>query len=292
MAFCAQCGSPVEGDFCSKCGAKVNAPVAAGVQAPPVAPAESPIVIPAPQAQKSKKGRVIFWVLGGCLGLIIIAGIIFFAAGLFIAHKAGIDSGSFAKNPGVAIAKMMLNSNPDVEIVSVDEDHGIIRVREKKTGKILTVDMENAQKGKIVFTDEKDQKVEITTQGEGNNAAIEVKSADGSLRIGAESKNQLPEWLPSYPNAESATGTGFSANQGKSGSFSFKSKDSVETVAAFYEKALKSAGFQIQKSASQIPGQGSIVIISASDSQTKRTANVTAARTEEGTTINLAYETK
>jgi hypothetical protein len=293
MAFCVHCGSFVEGAFCTKCGAKADAPEAPGAPPPPpVPPAASPVVIPAPPAQAPKKGRFIFWALGGCLALVIIAAIIVFSTGIFIAHKAGLDTGLMKNNPGLAIAKMMVSSNPDLEIVSVDEDRGILRVREKKTGKTMTVDLENAQKGKIVFTDEKNQKVEIQTHGDGDNAAVEIQSPDGAVRMGADAKGRLPGWLPAYPNAESSGAFEFNANEGKSGSFSFKSKDSVETVAAFYEKALKSAGFEIQKSLSQIPGQGSIVIISASDSKTQRTANVTAARMEEGTTINLAFEAK
>lgn len=292
MAFCVHCGSPVEGAFCSKCGAKADMPETSGAPATPVAPAASPIVISPPPAQAPKKGRFIFWALGGCLVLIIVAVIVIFSTGLFIARKAGLDSGLLKRNPGIAIAKMMVSGNPDIEIISVDEDRGIIRVREKKTGKTMTVDLENAQKGKIVFTDEKNQKVEIQTHGEGDNAAVEIRSNDGSLRVGGDNKGQLPEWLPAYPNAESSGAFRFNANQGESGSFSFKSKDSVETVAAFYEKALKNAGFEIQKSLNQIPGQGSMVIISASDSKTQRTANMTAARTEEGTMINLTFEAK
>ena len=292
MAFCVHCGSPVEGVFCSKCGSKADMPGTSGAPAPPMAPAASTIVIPTPPAQAPKKGRFIFWALGGCLVLIVIAAIIIFSTGLFIARKAGLDSGMLKRNPGIAIAKMMVSGNPDIEIVSVDEDRGIIRVREKKTGKTMTVDLENAQKGKIVFTDEKNQRVEIQAHGEGDNADVEIKSADGSLRMGADNKGQLPVWLPAYPNAESSGAFGFNGNEGNSGSCSFKSKDSVETIAAYYEKALKNAGFEIQKSLSQIPGQGSIVIISASDSKTQRTANVTAARTEQGTMINLAFEAK
>ncbi len=292
MAFCVQCGSPVEGAFCSKCGAKADMPEASGTPAPPVAPAASPIVIPPPPAQAPKKGRFIFWALGGCLVLIVITAIIIFSTGLFIARKTGIDSGMLKSNPGIAIAKMMLSGNPDIEIVSVDEDRGIIRVREKKTGKTMTVDLENAQKGKIVFTDEKNQKVEIQTQGEGDNAAVEIKSADGSMRMGADIKGQLPGWLPSYPSAESSGAFVINADQGKSGSFSFKSRDSVETVAAFYEKALKNSGFEIQKTTTEIPNQGSMAIISASDSKTQRTVNLTAARTEEGTMINLTFDAK
>ena len=100
MAFCVQCGSPVEGAFCSKCGAKADAPATSGAPAPPVAPAASPIVIPPPPAQAPKKGRFIFWALGGCLVLIIIAVIIIFSTGLFIARRAGLDSGMLQNESG------------------------------------------------------------------------------------------------------------------------------------------------------------------------------------------------
>jgi len=292
MAFCVQCGSPVEGGFCSKCGAKVDAPEIPGAQIPPPAPAASPIVIPPATAQKPKKGHFLFWALGGCLGLILVAVIISFFAFSYFAHRVGLDSRSLTKNPGIAIAKVLIGSNPDVELISADEDSGVIRVRDKKTGKTMTVDLENAKKGRIVFTDEHNQQVEIKTQGEGDNSTVEIRSADGNMRIGTGDNIHLPGWLPPYPNAESSGATTFNTNQGKSGACSFRSKDSVEKIAAFYEQALKSAGFQIEKSLSQIPGQGSIAVISASDSKTGRTANMTAARTEEGTSISLAYETR
>lgn len=288
MVFCTSCGSPVEGAFCTKCGAKVDAQGAPGApspQAPP--PAASPVVIP---AQAPKKGRFIFWALGGCAVLIVIAVIIVFSTCHFFAHKAGLDLGLMQKNPGLAVAKMVAAANPDIEVVSVDEGRGIIRVRDKKTGKDLTMDLKDAQKGKISFIDDQNKKVEIETHGEGNNAALEIHSSEGTVRMGTNVAGQLPNWLPSYPGAESAGTMAF--NTGKTGACALKTKDSVEAVAAFYENALKSAGFEVQKTLTQNTGQGSMAILSASDKKTQRTANVTAAHSEEGTVINLAFETK
>lgn len=129
-------------------------------------------------------------------------------------------------------------------------------------------------------------------QGEEKSAVAEIPASDSSLRTGTASEGQLPGWLPPYPNVESPEFTGFSKNRGKSGSFSFKTRDSVETVAGFYEQLLKNEGFQIEKSLTRIPGEGLIVMLSATDSESGRTANMTAARTSEGTTINLAFETR
>jgi hypothetical protein len=291
MAFCRQCGSPVEGAFCTKCGAKVDAPGAPGVPPPQSPAAASPIVIPTPPAQAPKKGRFIFWALGGCLVLIVIAVVILFSTGIFIAKKTGIDIGLMQKDPGLAVAKMLATSNPDLEVLSIDEDRGIIRVRNKKTGKDLIMDLKDAKNGKIAFLDDKNQRVELRTRGEGDNATLEIQSSEGSVRIGANA-GRLPSWLPSYPGTEAGGGVEFYSEKGDSGSCSFKSKDSAEAISAFYENALKNAGFEVQKSITQIPGQGSMIILSAENDSVQRKVNVTAIRGEGDTTINLAFEGK
>jgi len=182
--------------------------------------------------------------------------------------------------------------NPDVEVLLVDEDRGIIRVREKKSGKIMTMNLKDAQKGKIVFTDDQNKNVEIQSQGEGEKASVEIRSSEGTMRMGASAAGQLPDWLPSYPGAESTGTFGFSAENGKSGSCAFKTGDSVENVASFYEGALKNAGFVVQKTTTQIPGKGSFIMLMAEGSNSQRNAHVTVANSEEGTIINLMFETK
>lgn len=291
MAFCKSCGAPVEGTFCTKCGAQAGSPGISSAQAEQSAtPIPSPPQPPA-AAPASKKGSPLFWILGGCLGLIVVAGIIAVFTGVFVARKAGLDPALMKQNPGLAVAKMMATMNPDIEVLSVDEDRGIISVREKKTGKTMTMNLKDAQKGKIVFQDDQNKSVEIQTQGEGEEASVEIRSSEGTVRMGANA-GQLPDWLPSYPGAESAGTFGFSAENGNAGSCAFKTGDSVESVASFYEDALKNAGFVVQKTTTQIPGKGSFIMLMAADDSTRRNAHVTAASSEEGTTINLSFETK
>jgi hypothetical protein len=291
MAFCRQCGSPVEGAFCPKCGAKLDAAGAPGAQPPQVPPAASGVEMP-PAGAPRKKGRWIFWTLGGCALLVVIIVLILVFGGIFIAKKAGIDTELMQKNPSLAMAKIIASTNPDIEVLSVDENRGIIRARDKKTGKTVTLDLQNAKQGKIVFSDDQNQKVEIKTQGEGENASMEIKSSEGTMRMGTGAAAQLPNWLPSYPGAEAAGGLAFNQGNGNSGSCAFKTKDSVEAVGTYYENALKNAGFTVQKSVTQIPNQGTMISLSATENANKRTANVTAAHTNEGTTINLMFEAK
>ena len=292
MAFCTSCGAPVEGTFCTKCGTQVGSPGISSTQAEQSVTPIPPPPQPPAAAPASKKRSPLFWILGGCLVLIVVAGIIAVSTGVFIARKAGLDPALMKQNPGLAVAKMMATMNPDIEVLSVDEDRGIIRVREKKTGKTMTMNLKDAQNGKIVFQDDQNKNVEIQAQGEGEKASVEIRSSEGTMRMGASAAGQLPDWLPSYPGAEGAGTFGFSAENGNAGSCAFKTGDSVESVASFYEGALKNAGFVVQKTTTQIPGKGSFIMLMAANDNTRRNVHVTAASSEEGTTINLSFETK
>ena len=292
MAFCRQCGSPVDGAFCPKCGAKMDAAGAPGAPPPQVPPAAPGIQMPPAGAAPRKKGRWIFWMLGGCALLVVIIVLVLVFGGIFIAKRAGIDTELMQKNPELAVAKIIASTNPDIEVLSIDEDRGIIRARDKKTGKTVTLNLKDVKQGKIVFSDDQNQKVEIQTQGEGENSTMEIKSSEGTMRMGAGAAAQLPSWLPSYPGAEAAGGLAFNKGDGNAGSCAFKTKDSVEAVGTFYENALKNAGFTVQKSITQVPDQGTMILLSGTDKANQRTVNVTTAHSKEGTTINLIFEAK
>jgi len=294
MAFCANCGSPVEGPFCGKCGTRMSSPPSPQPQVS--SPAEPPVYQPPPggagAAPPKKKRGPLFWVLTGCLGLVVIGGIIVVLLTMFVyqkAKQAGFDPALMQKNPGLAVAKMMAAVNPDIEILGVDEERGVIRVRNKKDGKTLTMDLSEAKKGKIVFLDEKGQRVELQAQGEGDKASLDIRGPEGSMRLGAGAA-QLPAWLPAYPGAERAGDFGMeSTKEGSAAMVALKSADSVEEVASFYENALKEAGLEVQRNA---PESGEVITLTGADSSQQRTANVMIARTPEGTTIHITFENK
>jgi len=293
MAYCTKCGTAVEGAFCIQCGTPVGASSGSGAAIPPPPPTAPQVSAPPAAGSVPKKRRPLLWILGGCLGLIVIGIIIAFLAGGYFLHKVGVDTGLMKSNPELATAKMILSANPDVEVLSVDESAGTIKVRDKKTGKTLTMNLSDVKKGKIVFQDDQNKTVEFQTQGEGSEAGIEVRSSEGTMRMGTSASPQLPAWLPAYPGAESTGTFSIAKDGGNSGSCAFKSNDSPEKIASFYENALKSAGFTVQKSSTQIPGQGAIIILAGEDSGTQRTAHVTVATgVEKGTTISLVFETK
>src|SRR5512146_2273863 len=78
MAFCVSCGSPLTGPFCNKCGARavaasVPAQLAAAQAAPPAAPAPIQASSATPVAKSSGMGKVLLWV-GGIFVVLVIAG--------------------------------------------------------------------------------------------------------------------------------------------------------------------------------------------------------------------------
>ena len=294
MAYCTKCGVPVSGQFCTNCGAPAGA---AEASAAPPPPASGPVIIPAspPAAAPSGKKRgPLFWILIGFLGLVVIGGILVVAGGMWFlnrAKQAGVDPGLMQRNPGLAVAKMLLSTNPDVEFLEFDENLGIIKVREKKTGKTLTMDLKDAAKGKIVFRDEKNQQVEIQAKGEGENASVEVKGPEGSMRMGAGA-GQLPDWLPSYPGSEGTGTFGVISKEGQGGTYAFKTGDPVGDVVSFYETDLKKAGFEVEKHEMSVGGRGGVVMLTAKHAATQRTAQITVAAQEGTTTVNLLFESK
>ncbi len=296
MGFCIKCGAPVDNDFCGNCGTKVGTAGAPGGPPPPPAPAGAPVSSSSAltNATPPKKRGPLFWILLGCGGLIVIGGIIVLGTGIFVyrvAKQAGFDPELMQKNPAMAVAKMMAAINPDIEVLSVDEAAETIKVRDKKTGKVMSVNLADAKKGKIAFEDDKSGKIEIQAQAEGDKAGIEIKGANGSVSVGANA-GKLPDWLPAYPNAESMGNFGVNTKEGKAASLTFKTKDPVEDVVSFYEDALKGEGLEVQKSASSITGLGSGVVLAAKDSGSQRSAAITIGRQGDTTTVSLTFESK
>jgi hypothetical protein len=215
------------------------------------------------------------------------------SCGLFVFNKvrqAGLDPALMEKDPALAVTKFIAAMNPDIEVISVEEDRGIIRVRDKKTGKSLTMNLAEAKNGKIVFQSDDDQSVEIQTQGEGDNASVQVRGPDGTMRAGAGAA-QLPDWMPAYPGARNTGSFGFSANSGKSGTVSFETSDSLDNVVSFYEKALKRNGFAVQKTSMQHP-EGAMVILAGNAEAANRNATATISGKEGKTVIALMFEQK
>ena len=187
-----------------------------------------------------KKRRRLFWMIGCCLALGVIASLVILLAGNFIARETGVDS---------------------------------------------------TQSGQSVIGHNPDNRMEPQAQEDSTNPSMEIHDSERISRI-TKATDRWPDWLPIYPSAESTGTFGVQAEESESGSAAFKTGDSVETVTAFYEKALKALGFEINKKVTPFPGHGAMIMLIAENEGTQQTIHVTAARAEEITTINLVFVTR
>lgn len=275
MTFCTNCGEPTNANFCEKCGAPVSAAVVP-------APASATVAQPRPigpatlQPGVKKPTSPLVWILGGLAVFFVLIVILFVGAGLFVAKKvtdSGVDTALLQRNPVLAAARMAVALNPDVEVVDTDEDKGVLTIREKSTGKTITMNAEDIKNGKLSFSDD--------ATGE-------------KLSIGVDHAAKLPEWVPAYPGSK-PEGT-FSATagdgEGEGGMAHFKTSDAGPKVLAYYQDALKKAGYKITATMSGAGGEGAGGMIAAENSATKKSVMVTLSSSSEGTDVAVTYGRK
>ena len=131
----------------------------------------------------------------------------------------------------MAVATIVATTHPNVEVLGVDEKKGLIRVREKSSGKIMTVNFEDARQGKFVFQEE------------------------GEVKVGFhQGAGKTPDWAPAYPGASVEGNVSMQGGEGESGSFHFTAKDPADKVIAFYETALKNAGMKVASNSTREGG--------------------------------------
>jgi hypothetical protein len=219
--------------------------------APPAVPPAAPMAAPPPGAPVApKKTSPLVWVLVGCGALLVLAAMIMLVSSLFLARACGRLAKQAEKNPAVFAAKMMAAANPDVEVVSSDDDRGTVTLRNKKTGEEITVDAEDIKKGRLRFKNEKSGE-EVTFEGKaeegGEKGSFRVKSKEGEMTFGTGGE-QAPSWVPSYAGAEPQGMYSSKTGEGFAGAYSFETGDSPSEVMSFYEEELKGAGFEVTTS--------------------------------------------
>lgn len=249
-----------------------------------------------PPPPPQKKSNVLMWVLVGCGTFVIIGVIAVGLMGYFVWNKAkevGLDPALMQKNPAQAVAKMLVATNPDIELVSTDDEKGLITIKDKKSGKTVTVNLEQAMSGKITFKGEgKDEELSIEAKGDGETGSLEVKSKEGSAKFGAGAAAKLPNWLPSYPGAVIQGAYSAEGKDGEGGGFGFGTYDSIEKVVRFYEYALKQAGLKVTTNSMQQNSTLTMGSLAAEDQGKNRNAFITAIADNGETKVTVVFSSK
>lgn len=237
-----------------------------------------------PMPVQPKKTSPVVWIIVGVLGLVMVAGMVVIAGGLFVAKKVH----DAASNPALLAAKVMAAANPDVEILSSDDRNGTVTFKEKKSGKVITLDFDQIKQGRLVF-EEDGKKVTVNSTTDGVN----LTGSDGSaVQIGSNASAKMPDWLPAYPGSN-AQGTFSMQDASQSGAaVSFTTKDAVDKVSSFYDDALRKAGLTTNVNLMQQDGKTSGAMITAESGDKKRSAVVNISAGDDAATVGITYSDK
>jgi hypothetical protein len=281
MAFCSNCGAQVTGAFCNQCGTPASA---AAAQAPPMPPPmggqppaqpmpAQPGMMPPPAGPRKTSPFV--WIVVIVLGIFLLGFIGVIGTGFFVAHKlkqAGFDSETLRRNPAAAAARLAAMANPDVDVVSEDDNAGTITLRDKRSGKTVTMSFDQAKGGKFSFS------------------AVGDDGKVATMEFGGGGK--LPSWVPAYPGSSpqvniSARGEN-SDGTGEGGNFTYTTDDAAARVLTFYQEKAKDLGMKVKLTTTT--ADAGMVIASDEDSRRSLTAIV---GTDGGkTTVNVTYGSK
>jgi hypothetical protein len=256
------------------------------VQSPPPPPSQPG----APQAPKKGMGPLA-WIGIGC-GVIIIIAFIVMGAGAYLFKTKVVDP--FKNNPGLATAKLIVQANPDLELVSENDKDQTLTVHNKKTNETVTVSLADAKNGKFGFSTEGKGAASVDIGKEG----IAVKTQDekgkeATFVAGAGAPKDLPAWLPPYPGGNVEGGFTSKTAEATSQTFSLTTNDPADRVLAFYQDQLKNNGLTVQTPTTvQVGGQTTTGTIVADSADKKRHVQVFVQSSNGKTTASISYEEK
>ena len=241
---------------------------------------------PAVPQQPPKKGlSPLAWVGIGCLGLLVIGGIVATVITVFLVGKAK----EVAEDPVATMAKVFAAANPDVELVSTDKENQTVTFRDVNTGEELTFGYDDIEQGRVTFSSGSETAELKVTPGDDGSGGLTVKTSEGTATFsaGGDASN-IPDWVPVYPGVTptsnfSAEGTGQST-----GTFSFTSDADIESILDFYDDQVKKAGLET-RSRTTTP-EGAIWVAASSDES--RGLTVMASKQSSGMEVVVSFTEK
>jgi hypothetical protein len=248
---------------------------------PDAMPPQPPQPAPQPPAAPAKKGPP--KLLIGCVGALVVVGLGMSICTAYVKHKVN----QFSENPGMAMAKMVVAANKDLEIVSSDEAKQTITIRDKKSGEVLTVNAGDLQNGKLELKNGKGETVTFDGK-DTEKGGVTISSKEGTTTLGTDSK--APSWLPAYPGAKSSgVMASNKADGGAEGIVSYTTKDPSDKVLDFYQQKLEGAGYKVERTNMSGDKNTMGVIQAKTDA---REVNVTANTEDDKTEITVQYTAK
>ena len=265
--------------------------------APPPVPGSAPA---------EKKGLSTFaWIAIGCGGILVVGVIAMLALGFFAVQKGkemvedATGSGSFEEfvqemqdNPAKAAAEVAVRMNPDLELVSTDDEAGTITFTNTRTGEQATLNFEDIAEGRFSMeTSEGEYSIDATDGGEGG---VTFSGPEGETRLGGNvDPDAVPDWAPAYPGATDTQSTLHSSTaEATMGAFTAKTTDTPQQVFDHFKQWFSENGFEVTSESMTTTGNGSFGSISGEMADQGRTVNIVILESEGETNVTTNYNLK
>lgn len=247
-------------------------------------------VQPPPAAAPRKGLHPLAWVAIGCGAILLVLGIGFVATTWWAANKLKSFAEKAEQDPGYALrkaAEWAVKMNPEVDLVSTDEAAGTMTIREKKTGKEMTLSFQDISEGKFSITDASGEKVGIDVSGGAEGGSMKIETDKGTATFGAgDDAAKVPEWLPLYPGAAFEGQGSMELAGARHGTFTLRSDDAAADLVAFYKEKMAALGLQVQTLSMDGSGTQATMLNGTSE---KRTLSVTVGSEGGRTAAQVVY---
>ena len=270
---------------------------------PPPAPPPPPPPPPAPAAPAKGSNRTLIIVLCILGGILLVIGGCVTTCAYFVHKKATEYSADVKKDPQLATVNLIASMTPNLQVVSKDAAARKITIRNKKTGEVVTLDLNNLSSDnleKAVQQFAKGQKVAAPAPSDSEASepaaapamteeppapATPVPESTSPARSSAYAAalKKFPAFIPAYRGGKTSEASLGTIAGNTMGTYVFTTSDPVETVADFYEKALTDAGFTIANRESGTDANGATTSLLGQHADPRMMASITV-KTEKGKT--------
>jgi hypothetical protein len=176
-----------------------------------------------------RKIHPVVWVLIGLAGLCAVLLVAAAGVGYYVAER-------FEADPAGATTALLSAIDTGFEVVSTDKASGSLVLRDKNSGEITTLNLNELKHTSIDF-------------GNGRGKIV-VRDGEHDIVIGG---GETPGWIPAYGNAKVKR----TVSATTAGSQVFESSDAPSQVLAHYERELGGAGMRITRhSDSKLTAEG------------------------------------
>jgi hypothetical protein len=242
-----------------------------------------------PVPQPKKKGlSPLAWIGIGCLGLLVMGGVVATLITMFVARKVSEVASEMEEDPVAATAKLLAAANPEIELVAADKENRTVTFREVSTGKELTFNYDDIEQGRVSFSSGSET-AELQVTGDDGSGGLTVKTSEGTATFSAGSDaSDIPDWIPVFPDTIPTNNFAAEADGQVTGTFTFTTSSDVDSILNYYDNEGKAVGLET-KSRTATP-DGAIWIAASPDE--KRGLTVMASKGDGGLEVVVSFTEK